>query len=303
MLTFTHLVRKVSASGATEIRLLSDKPILVAKGNSKRELGEALSSKQVLSILNKSLPKEITRDFRWGHEVQHKLELEEEPWAVRVILKSKNDIRVQLRKATPGSRPFTTDQPSVIGSIRQDGPTKDLSGASQLAGSAASSLDPVPEPIQLTSAQSKSIRALAEGGQITLVYGALAKSSKDIQKALSGLGLKPKPTTDSDVAIEAMRYTDFPVIVLGFDGDYEDDPVYRAVRQLPFHRRLKTFVVLVGPNLRTGDRLLAFSLSVNLAIGIKNANHFGRLFEEAQTLWAQFLTPYHQAIRRMESER
>ena len=303
MLTFTHLVRKVSASGATEIRLLSDKPILVAKGNSKRELGEALSSKQVLSILNKSLPKNITRDFRWGHEIQHQLEIEEEPWAVRVILNTKNDIRVQLRKATEGARPFTAEQPSVIGAVRHDGPTKDLSGASQIANAAASSLDPVPEPRKLTSAQSKTIRALAEGGQIALVYGGLAKSSKDIQKALSGLGLKPKATTDGDVAIEAMRYTDFPVIVLGFDGEFSSDPVYRAVRELPFARRLKTFVVLVGPDLRTGDRLLAFSLSVNLAIGIKNANHFGRLFEEAQNMWAQFLAPYDQAVRRMEAER
>ena len=301
MLTFAQLVRKVTSSGATEVRLVADKPILVAKGSSHRELGEPLSSQQILTMVNKSLPQDVTEGFRWGKEVKHRLDFDGVPWIVRVILKSKEDVRVQLRNAT--------DEPT----------TGDLSRSQLVSDDSMGIADPTPDPLPtkplvagtraavsqthaFTAEQTKTVRAFTEGGgeRIALIYGELGKSPTNVNKALEKLDLKPKGTTDSAVALEALRYNDFPVIVLSYSSDFSDDPVYLAIRDLPWSRRLKTMVVVVAPNVRTGDRLLAFSLSVNLVVNRKNVKHFQRLTSEALAFWNRFIEPYETALARQQ---
>lgn len=185
MLTFAQLIRKVTASGATEIRLVSDKPILVARGSSHRELGEPLNASQILTMVTKSLPNEVTEGFRWGKEVQHRLDFDGVPWVVRVILKSKEDVRVQLRDASDESTVSGTAQSrgSLSDSVEavNPGPTASLS---EYTPTPTASHEVVSPPREFTAEQTATVRALSEGEQVALVYGEFGKSPKMVSKAL-----------------------------------------------------------------------------------------------------------------------
>lgn len=302
MLTFAQLIRKVSSSGATALLLRSEQAIRVSKDGSRRTIGEKLSAAQILNMVNKSLPKEVTRSFRWGHEVRHTLDFDKTPWEVCVLLRSKSEVEVTLRRVQPGRRRQPTggsDSASHVATLRHN--------ASQIPVipsdvSTSGAMDPVPAPRQFTPEQTKTIRALSEGDRIGLVYARAKTGTKEVEAALKTFELAPRVTADPAVALEALRYSDFPMTVLLFDGEFAKDPVYRYLKALPMDRRLRAFVTLVAPKMRTGDRLHAFSASVNLVVANKNLNHLSRLITEAHNMWSAFLAPYVDERKRREQQ-
>jgi hypothetical protein len=58
-------------------------------------------------------------------------------------------------------------------------------------------------------------------------------------------------------------------------GDVEMNQVLIEGRLLPMSQRRRQFFVALGPDMVTGDEMQAFSLSVELTVGVADLNHLG----------------------------
>lgn len=69
-------------------------------------------------------------------------------------------------------------------------------------------------------------------------------------------------------ALEKIKFNQYDLIIIeeDFDGPLNEDRFLKELRNMGSGERRKIFLVLLGDNWKTGDDLLAFTLSVNLLI-------------------------------------
>jgi hypothetical protein len=98
-----------------------------------------------------------------------------------------------------------------------------------------------------------------------------------VRTALEQLGYTPETPAGAADAIDWMRKTLYPVVVI--DERYEgvaplDNPVLKALSATIMSVRRYMFVALLGDDLKTLDNTTAFSRSVNAVV---NVNDLGQL--------------------------
>lgn len=79
-------------------------------------------------------------------------------------------------------------------------------------------------------------------------------------------------------ALEKMQFNQYEVIIIedGFGGPLENNKILSVIKGMAPVQRRKVFVALLGDGWKTGDEMLAFTLSVNLLI---NRENLGQLKE------------------------
>ena len=127
-----------------------------------------------------------------------------------------------------------------------------------------------------------------EGAKLALLMMREAEADGGIREAAEGLLHKIVLVKNAGEGISKMRFHLFDLLVLS--EHFEDVPwaqssVLHYLNRLPMHTRRKSFLVLLGSEFSTMDRMAAFGLSANLVVNPKDMNEFSGILKAA--LWNQ----------------
>lgn len=123
-----------------------------------------------------------------------------------------------------------------------------------------------------------------EGTKLALVMDNNAEQSKDIQKAVEGLGYKFISAPNTRDAIGKMRFHHFDLVLLsdGFDGQsLENSPILNYLNHISMSIRRRIFVALMGERFKTMDNMMAFSMSANVVINTKESGKLSAILKRA----------------------
>lgn len=112
------------------------------------------------------------------------------------------------------------------------------------------------------------------------------------QKAITVL------VSSSEELFPILRFGDPDFLILG-EGFGEETPEKNAVleyiQNMPSDQRRDLFIVWIGSEVKTGDHLSAFSLSVNLVLHPENLNAAVKVIGRSWSQWRDLYHPYFQA--------
>lgn len=127
-----------------------------------------------------------------------------------------------------------------------------------------------------------------EGAKLALLMVSQTEADNRVQQAVEGLLHKPVLVEDARDGISKMRFHLFDLLILseGFEGiPWAQSPILHYLNRLPMHTRRKSFLVLLGTEFSTMDRMTAFGLSANLVVNPKDINEFSGILRAA--VWNQ----------------
>lgn len=125
-----------------------------------------------------------------------------------------------------------------------------------------------------------------EGAKLALLMLNKAEADGGVREAAEVLSHKTVLVKDAGEGISKMRFHLFDLLILSdrFDGvPWAQSPVLHYLNRLPMHTRRKSFLVLLGSEFVTMDRMTAFGLSANLVVNPKDMNEFSGILKAA--LW------------------
>jgi len=140
------------------------------------------------------------------------------------------------------------------------------------------------------------VRALPGAGGLALIYGEDKAVCSHAEKAVSGLGYVARPSPEAGAVVDALKYTDFPIVILGYGGRFREDPVYQLIETMQMERRRRVFVVLVHPKVPLDDPMSAYALSVNLLIPTANLDKLAARMERGLREWDDAVSPFYDAL-------
>jgi len=123
-----------------------------------------------------------------------------------------------------------------------------------------------------------------EGAKLALLMVSQAEADNRVQQAAEGLLHKPVLVEDAGDSISKMRFHVFDLLILSehFEGiPWAQSPILHYLNRLPMHTRRKSFLVLLGAEFSTMDRMTAFGLSANLVVNPKDVNEFSGILKAA----------------------
>ena len=127
-----------------------------------------------------------------------------------------------------------------------------------------------------------------EGAKLALLMLSEAEADSGIREAAEGLLHKSVMAKDAGEGISKMRFHLFDLLVLSehFEGvPWAQSPILHYLNRLSMHTRRKSFLVLLGSEFSTMDRMTAFGLSADLVVNPKDMNEFAGILKAA--LWNQ----------------
>jgi hypothetical protein len=127
-----------------------------------------------------------------------------------------------------------------------------------------------------------------EGAKLALLMLSEAEADSGIREAAEGLLHKTVLVKDAGEGISKMRFHLFDLLVLSEhfeDVPWAQSPVLHCLNRLPMHTRRKSFLILLGSEFSTMDRMTAFGLSADLVVNPKDMNEFSGILKAA--LWNQ----------------
>ena len=282
------LVKHPSVQGGTGLLLVTGQPVLLVNGAQKKPLGQALANNQIMNWLKASLPVEIMGQFQWGKEVQLNLDVDGAPFPMHVSLRPDRtfQIQIQLQTTPTGEVPATAPpaEPAVeTPSAPPEAPPAAEEPRPELSADEAERLD-------------EEVEALARGENLSLIVAAEADQVATLQNLATELGYEPRSSTMAAAVLEVLKYTAYPLILLAPGNEYRTDPVFRMLETMNMTTRRKQFVVLIAPGLKTGDVMLAFSLSVNLVIDEADLTEAGQHILKGLKAWQRYVANLHEAL-------
>lgn len=124
------------------------------------------------------------------------------------------------------------------------------------------------------------------GAKLALLMMSETEADGGIREAAEGLHYKTALVKDAGEGINKMRFHHFDLVVLSehFEGiAWAQSPVLHFMNRLPMHTRRKSFLVLLGSEFSTMDRMTAFALSADMVFNPKDMDEFPGILEVA--LW------------------
>jgi predicted Zn finger-like uncharacterized protein len=112
-----------------------------------------------------------------------------------------------------------------------------------------------------------------EGAKVGLVILKRDDNRDKVGVALEWLGYKCVYADNTRDSLGKLRFHSFNIVVLsdGFDNqDISYSPIMNYLNRLPMSSRRKMFVVLAGERFKTMDEMMAFALSANTVVNIKD---------------------------------
>ncbi len=123
-----------------------------------------------------------------------------------------------------------------------------------------------------------------EGAKLALLMVSEAEADNRVREAAEGLVHKPVLVKDPGEGISKMRFHLFDLLILSehFEGiPWAQSPILHYLNRLPMHTRRKSFLVLLGKEFSTMDRMTAFGLSADLVVNPKDINEFSGILKAA----------------------
>ena len=133
-----------------------------------------------------------------------------------------------------------------------------------------------------------SLNFYEEGAKLALLMLSEAEADRGIREAAEGLLHKTVLVKSAGEGISKMRFHLFDLLVLSEHFEevpWAQSPVLHYLNRLPMHTRRKSFLVLLGSEFSTMDRMTAFGLSADLVVNPKDMNEFAAILKAA--LWDQ----------------
>jgi predicted Zn finger-like uncharacterized protein len=124
------------------------------------------------------------------------------------------------------------------------------------------------------------------GAKLALLMLSETEADSGVREAAEGLRHKTALVKDAGEGINKMRFHHFDLVVLSehFEGiPWAQSPVLHYMNRLPMHTRRKTFLVLLGSEFSTMDRMTAFALSADMVVNPRDMDEFPGILEVA--LW------------------
>jgi len=122
----------------------------------------------------------------------------------------------------------------------------------------------------------ESLEFFEEDSKLSLVMNNDIEQTEMIKRSVEELGYKYISASDIRDALGKMRFHRFDLIVLcdGFGGqNLEQNPISRYLNTLSMTVRRRTLVALMGEQFRSLDDMMAFAMSANAVINIKDVGN------------------------------
>lgn len=134
-----------------------------------------------------------------------------------------------------------------------------------------------------------------EGAKIALICFDEGSAQDQLVQAVGELGYVPVIPESARDAMTRIRVTHFDLILLdkGFDGNSEDfHPIHRFLQPMNMSTRRHIFFALFGEDLKTGDHMNAFKLSVNAVVSLDDEDIFDKVLHKAIADYERFYRVY-----------
>jgi len=125
-----------------------------------------------------------------------------------------------------------------------------------------------------------------EGTKLCLLMSSDADADSGIREAAEGLLFRTVMVKNAGEAINKMRFHHFDLMILSehFESvGWDQSPILHYLNRLSMHTRRKIFLVLLGREFSTMDRMAAFGLSADLVVNPGDANEIAGILKAA--LW------------------
>ncbi len=112
-----------------------------------------------------------------------------------------------------------------------------------------------------------------EGKKLALVMGQDDSQSETLKNVAESIGYQALKVENSREAVGKLRFHHFDLILLsdGFDGHGSpESPVLGYLNRQSMSVRRKMFLALIGDNFKTTDNMMAYSLSANLVVNVRD---------------------------------
>lgn len=125
-----------------------------------------------------------------------------------------------------------------------------------------------------------------EGAKLALLMLSEIEADSGIRETAEGLFYKTVLVKNAGESLNKMRFHLFDLLVLSEhfeDVPWAQSPILHYLNRLPIHTRRKSFLVLLGSEFSTMDRMTAFGLSADLVVNPRDMNEFSGILKAA--LW------------------
>lgn len=184
--------------------------------------------------------------------------------------------KISFEKSRPDPEPLQVEKQPGVEKLPRDQETPEMDSALPEQDSEYRDEDPF------------SLDFYEEGAKLALLMLSQAEAESGIRDAAEGLLHKTVLVKAAGEGISKMRFHLFDLLVLSEhfeDVPWAQSPVLHYLNRLPMHTRRKSFLVLLGSEFSTMDRMTAFGLSANLVVNPKDMNEFAGILKAA--LWNQ----------------
>jgi len=123
-----------------------------------------------------------------------------------------------------------------------------------------------------------------EGVKLALVTGNEEGQVEKPKKAVEGLGYRFVWGRNTREAIGKLRLHHFDMVIVpdGFDGiGFKDSPLLQFLNHLSMSVRRRIFLVLVSDKFTTMDNMMAFAMSANLVVNVKDLDKMTAVLKKA----------------------
>lgn len=123
-----------------------------------------------------------------------------------------------------------------------------------------------------------------------------------VTAALGELSYKVEQAANAEDAFEKLKFNRYDVIVLNekFGGSApESNAVYKHLQFMPMGARRRIFLALLGPGLKTGDNLSAFSKSANVVVNEKDIANLKAILKKSIEDNDQFYKVFRESLVKM----
>ncbi|EFK06018.1 conserved domain protein [delta proteobacterium NaphS2] len=140
------------------------------------------------------------------------------------------------------------------------------------------------EDSEYRDAEPFSLDFYGEGTKLCLLMLGHADADGGIEEAAEGLLFRTVVVKDAGEAINKMRFHHFDLMILSEHFEqvgWEQSPILHYLNRIPMHTRRKIFLVLLGREFSTMDRMAAFGLSADLVVNPGDANEIAGILKAA----------------------
>ena len=138
-----------------------------------------------------------------------------------------------------------------------------------------------------------------EGTKLALVMDSDKGRSEKIRAAVAELDYKIVASDNTRDATGKLRFHQFDLIVLtdGFDGQKIDQsPILNYMNRMSMSARRRIFLALMGEDFKTTDNMMAFALSANLVINLKEVDQLSTILKRAISENEKFFKVFMDAL-------